>query len=288
MEENTGFRSRLRASVHIQDWRHQSHYHAAAAAAMSLQSCPTLCDPIDGSPPGSPVPGVLQARTLERVAISFSNAWKWKVKVKSLSRVWLCATPWTAAHQAPPSLGFSRQEDWSGCHCLLRHYHTSNHKWTLSHEQDREARRAAVHGVTRSWMWQSGWTTTSWTVQGCGEEISSCLIATDPGQHFLIFCLDLANSVFLLETLHPQGVHTLSFELFSSVVPQSPQAGDECLVWGDLSIKSQDITLLPRMFGILWSPSESFSSFTAQTAQQLTLETDLWHNSLDKFCLSRF
>ena len=109
----------------------------------------------------------------------------------------------------------------------------------------------------------------------CGEEISSCLIATDPGQHFLIFCLDLANSVFLLETLHPQGVHTLSFELFSSVVPQSPQAGDECLVWGDLSIKSQDITLLPRMFGILWSPSESFSSFTAQTAQQLTLETDL-------------
>ena len=60
---------------------------AAAATAKSLQSCPTLCDPIDGSPPGSPVPGILQARTLEWVAISFSNAWKWKVKVKSLSRV---------------------------------------------------------------------------------------------------------------------------------------------------------------------------------------------------------
>ena len=87
---------------------------AAAAAAKSLQSCPTLCDPIDGSPPGSPVPGILQARTLEWVAISCSNAWKWKVKVKSLSHVRLVATPWTAAHQAPPSMGFSRQEYWSG------------------------------------------------------------------------------------------------------------------------------------------------------------------------------
>ena len=85
-----------------------------AAAAKSLQSCPTLCDPMDGSPPGSPVPGILQARTLEWVAISFSNAWKWKVKVKSLSRVGLLATPWTAAHQAPPSMGFSGQQYWSG------------------------------------------------------------------------------------------------------------------------------------------------------------------------------
>ena len=63
----------------------------------SLQSCPTLYDPIDGSPPGFPVHGILQIRTLEWVAISFSNAWKWKVKVKSLSRVRLLATPWTAA-----------------------------------------------------------------------------------------------------------------------------------------------------------------------------------------------
>ena len=81
---------------------------------MSLQSCPTLCDPIDGSPPGSPIPGILQARTLEWGAISFSSAWKWKVKVKSLSRVPLCVTPWTAAYQSPPSMGFSRQEYWSG------------------------------------------------------------------------------------------------------------------------------------------------------------------------------
>ena len=86
----------------------------ATAAAKSPQSCLTLCDPIDCSPPASPVPGILQARTVEWVAISFSNAWKWKVKVKSLSRARLLATPWTAAYQAPPSMGFSRQEYWSG------------------------------------------------------------------------------------------------------------------------------------------------------------------------------
>ena len=86
----------------------------AAAAAKSLQSCPTLYDPIDGSPPGSTVPGILQARTLEWVAISFSNAWKWKVKVKLLSRVRLWTTPWTAAYQDPLSMGLSRQEYWSG------------------------------------------------------------------------------------------------------------------------------------------------------------------------------
>ena len=86
----------------------------AAAAAKSLQSCLTLCNPIDGSAPGSPVPGILQARTLEWVAISFSKAGKWKVKMKSLSHVQPLATPWTTAHQAPPSMGSSRQEYWSG------------------------------------------------------------------------------------------------------------------------------------------------------------------------------
>ena len=83
-------------------------------AAKSLQSCATLCNPIDGSPPGSAVPGILQARTLEWVAISFSNAWKWKVKVKSLSRVRLLASQWTVAYQAPRSMGFARQEYWGG------------------------------------------------------------------------------------------------------------------------------------------------------------------------------
>ena len=94
-----------------------------AAAAQPLQSCPTLCNPIDSSPPGSVVPGILQARTEEWVAISFSNAGKCKVKVKSLSRVQPSVTPWTAAIQPPLSMGFSRQEYWSGvplpspCHC---------------------------------------------------------------------------------------------------------------------------------------------------------------------------
>ena len=81
-----------------------------SAAAKSLQSCPTVCDPIDSSPSGSPIPGILQAGILKWVAISFSNAWKWK----SLSRVWLLATPSTAAYQVPPPMGFSRQEYWSG------------------------------------------------------------------------------------------------------------------------------------------------------------------------------
>ena len=86
----------------------------SAAAAKSLQSCLNLYDPIDSSPPGTSVPRILQVRTLEWVAISFSNAWKWKVKVKALNRVQLLVTPWTAAYQAPPTMGFSRQEYWSG------------------------------------------------------------------------------------------------------------------------------------------------------------------------------
>ena len=98
----------------------------AAAAAKSSQLCPTLCDPIDGSPSGFLVPGILQARTLERVAISFSNAWKWKVKVKLLSCVQLFETPWTAAHQAPPSVGFSRQKCWSGVPLPYEQAHLEN------------------------------------------------------------------------------------------------------------------------------------------------------------------
>ena len=107
----------VRWSIHwlqIIGFPHLVVFVVPAAAAKSLQSCPTLCNPINGSPPGSAVPGILQARTLEWVAVSFSNAWKWKVKVKSLSRVRLFVTPWTAAYQAPPSMGVSRQEYWSG------------------------------------------------------------------------------------------------------------------------------------------------------------------------------
>ena len=108
-------RIHLGKEMHAHTWKGPAAAAAAAAAAAkSLQSCPTLCNPIDGSPPGSPIPGILQARTVEWVAIYFSNAWKWKVKVKSLSRVWLLVTPWTAAYQAPPSMGFARQDYWSG------------------------------------------------------------------------------------------------------------------------------------------------------------------------------
>ena len=103
------FKQKLKAFISI-----KKEKDPAAAAAKSFQSCLTLCDPRDGSPPGSPIPGILQARTLEWVAMSFCNAWKWEVKVKSLSRVQLLATPWTAASQAPPFMGFSRQEYWSG------------------------------------------------------------------------------------------------------------------------------------------------------------------------------
>ena len=96
------------------DYKLLHHYGKQYATAKSLQSCPTLCDPMDGSPPGSPVPGILQARTLEWAAISFSSAWKWEVKEKSLNCVRLLVTPWTAAHQAPRSMGFSRREEGSG------------------------------------------------------------------------------------------------------------------------------------------------------------------------------
>ena len=115
-------------------WKlYEKHMWNSSQTSLQVPSCPhisslpdilllllscfcrlTLCDPIDGSQPGSPIPEILQARTLEWVAISFSNAWKWKVKVKSLSRVQFFATPWTAAYQAPPPVGFSRQEYWSG------------------------------------------------------------------------------------------------------------------------------------------------------------------------------
>ena len=104
-----------------------SDSQVAATAAKSLQSCPTLCDPIDGLPPGSPIPGILQARTPEWAAISFSNAWKWKVKVKLLSRVRLLATPRTAAYQAPRPWDFPGKSAGVGCHCLLQGRHNYAH-----------------------------------------------------------------------------------------------------------------------------------------------------------------
>ena len=122
------------------------------SAAKSLQSCPTLCDPIDGNPPGSPIPGSLQARTLEWVAISFSNAWKWTVKVKSLSRVWLLASPCTAAYQAPPPMGFSRQEYWSGCHRLLRWTTNWDTKYLMGHVMLSIQTKLICNHITDSYM----------------------------------------------------------------------------------------------------------------------------------------
>ena len=125
-----------------------SNSTAAAAAAKSLQLCPTLCDPIDGIPPGSPIPGILQARTLEWVAISFSNAWKWKMKVKSLSSVQLLATPWTAAYQAPPSMCFSRQEYWSGVPSPSLSKSTTGHLFYLRKLIQKDTCTLSVHCST--------------------------------------------------------------------------------------------------------------------------------------------
>ena len=105
--------------------------HGVAVAVKLLESCPTLCDPIDSCPPGFPVPGILQARTLEWVAISFSNAWKWKLKVKSFSRVQLLATPWTEAYQAPLPWDFPDKSTGVGCHCLLWAMVLEMFKWRL-------------------------------------------------------------------------------------------------------------------------------------------------------------
>ena len=120
----------------------------AAAAAKLFQLCPTLRDPIDSSPPGSPVPGILQAGTLERVAISFSNAWKWKVRVKLLSHVRLLVTPWTAAHQAPPSMGFPGKSTGMGCLCLLQPQQVR--LWLTSFPWGQALSRAECSGVSHN------------------------------------------------------------------------------------------------------------------------------------------
>ena len=154
-------------------WTHQLKWkdgygHLAAAAAKSLQSCPTLCDPIDGSPPGSPVPGILQARILKWVAISFSNAWKWKVKVKSLSRVRLLATPWTAAHQAPPSMGFSRQEYWSGVPLPSQHWLKQPYEPTMIHVGQLVSFTQQIHNYAQhcAKVWAQRWLEPGLYLQG--------------------------------------------------------------------------------------------------------------------------
>ena len=158
---------------------------AGAAPAKSFQSCLTLRDPIDGSPPGFPVPGILQARTLEWVAISFSNAWKWKVKVKSLSCLTLM-TLWTAAYQAPLSMGFARQEYWSAL--WWAQYNPKG-----PYEREAGGLKLLVGDMIvegRSWSdarkgsWAKG---CGWCLKtGKGKEIDSCGKSPEgiqPGQH---------------------------------------------------------------------------------------------------------
>ena len=134
---------------------------AAAAAAKPLQSCPTLCDPIDSGPPGSAVPGILQARTLEWVAISFSSACKWKVKVKSLSPVWLLATPWTEEQ----SMGFSRQEYWSGVRLpspqKRQRNQRSNCQHLLDHRKNRNSRKISTSALLTTPKPLTMWITTN-------------------------------------------------------------------------------------------------------------------------------
>ena len=127
------------------------------SAAKSLQSCPTLWDPIDSSPPGSPIPGILQARTLEWVAISFSNAWQWKVKVKLLSRVWLLGTPWIAAYPAPPSMAFSK------CVSFSSHPHQYFLIWVLFYNSHSD--KCEVFSL---WFWFAfPWCLVMWNSFSC-------------------------------------------------------------------------------------------------------------------------
>ena len=185
-------------------WRSQI---AAAAATKSLQSCPTLCDPIDGSPPGSTVPGILQARTLEWVAISISNAWKWKVKRKSLSRVRLLANPWTVAYQAPPSMGFSRQEYWSGVPLP-----PPNSDLWIRQRVQKEALGVTVTSAPGDPVMRKGWT----PVLGAGERwwVATSFSASVEG--FILACLPAFPS---LSSSSPHSI--LSPSLPSFLLPSS-------------------------------------------------------------------
>ena len=177
-------------------------WYTAAAAAKSLQSCPTLCDPRDGSPPGSPVPGILQARTLGWVAISCSHAWTWKVKVKSLSRVWLFATTWTAAYQAPPSVGFSRQEYWSGVP-LPSPTETLNQPYLAKKRRKHFAECCISTGILMTSIITPCWS------EGGGKALSTIL-----GWLCLCFCSS---------TCHPRRCWALSlYATFSHSVLQQP------------------------------------------------------------------
>ena len=177
--------------------------NCSAAAAKSLQSCPTLCDPRNGSPPGTSVPGILQARTLEWVAISFANAWKWKVKVKLLSRVWLFVTPWTAEYQAPPSMGFSRQEHWSGVP-LPSPVLVAQSCSTLCNPMDCSPPGSSVHGL----LWERilEWGTIPFS-SGSFQPRDQTRVSCIAGRFFIIWSCPAISLLGILpernENIHP-------------------------------------------------------------------------------------
>ena len=264
-----------------------SIHSAAAAAAKSLQSCLTLCDPIEGSPPGSPIPGILQARTLEWVAISFSSAWKWKVKVKSLSRVRLFATPWTAAHQAPPPMGFSRQEFWSGLPLPSLSIHSSLEEICLYFWPAETLSTLSNPGATHQ-------------LQNFQYEpsINRCVCAPTPGTYakffkWLHYCAGFRWR-FSLSLLHPSFLEarrnvqnpTLLPNLFHTWVPPSsviPWSGTwaTAAVWGHTDVALpflQGVKVINTcciIFGLWnWRDSEQASPKYASVANGLSWVED--------------
>ena len=246
---------------------------AGAAAAASLKSCLTLCDPRDGSPPGSPVPEILQARTLEWVAISFSNAWKWKVKVKSLSRVQLLATPWTAVYQAPPSTGFARQEYWSAvpspgnlalCFgslcifphvnlllpwCILTSVYTGAHNWLhklVIHD-------CGLQVLNPTCIFVGRWKVKVKVAQSCDSLRLDGLYSpwNSPGQNAGVGSLSLLQGIFPTQGSNPGLPHC------RWVLCQLSDKGSPVRRYGD--IKKLCCFQLPRIpFAFFWIPSCSY------------------------------
>ena len=210
------------------------------AAAKSLQSCPTLCNPTDGSPPGSATPGILQAGILEWVAISFSNAWKGKVKVKSLSHVQLFATPWTAAHQAPLSMGFYRQEYWSG--------------WPLPSQQ-------ASLSITNSWSSPRLIPSSQWF----HPAISSSVVPFSCPQSLL------ASDSFPMSQFFAWGGQSIGVLALASVLPKNTQNWSPLEWTGWISLQSKGLS---RVFSNTTVQRHQF--FGAQLSSQSNSHIHTW------------
>ena len=227
--------------------------NAMLCYAKSLKSCPTLCDPIDGGPPGSPVPGILQERTLEWVAISFSNAWKGKVKAKSLSCVRLLATPWTAGYQAPPSMGFSRQEYWSGVplpspsqnmytiSSRSFHHHCQHH---CCADQNCLPSTFALH-LKALWQYNSHW---KW------KSLSPVwlLVTPQPIQAMEFSRPEYSRGLSLLQGIFPNpGIEPRSPALEVDSLPAEPEGKPKNTRAGSLSLLQQEFPTQESNQGLL-------------------------------------